>query len=127
MAKTQLQHFINGEYVASKGNHYFDSGKPSDLVKFMVQSPNATEAEVDAAYAAAKEAFKIWGRSTPSTRQKALLNLADAIEANAERLIEAQSRNTGQLKHLIASEEVGVFTRFVSLERCSPTQWHCFR
>ena len=27
-------------------------------------------AEVDAAYAAAKEAFKIWGRSTPSTRQK---------------------------------------------------------
>jgi acyl-CoA reductase-like NAD-dependent aldehyde dehydrogenase len=34
----------------------------------------STEAEVDAAYAAAKEAFKIWGRSTPSTRQKALLN-----------------------------------------------------
>lgn len=33
--------------------------------------------------------------------------MADAIEANADRLIEAQSRNTGQLKHLIASEEVG--------------------
>lgn len=106
MAKTQLQHFINSEYVASKGNDYFDLVSPV-TGEVYAQSPNATEAEVDAAYAAAKEAFKIWGRSTPSTRQKALLNLADAIEANAERLIEAQSRNTGQLKHLIASEEVG--------------------
>ncbi|AMM28905.1 MULTISPECIES: gamma-aminobutyraldehyde dehydrogenase [Acinetobacter] len=106
MAKTQLQHFINGEYVASKGNDFFDLVSPV-TGEVYAQSPNATEAEVDAAYTAAKEAFKIWGRSTPSTRQKALLNLADAIEANAERLIEAQSRNTGQLKHLIASEEVG--------------------
>lgn len=106
MAKTQLKHFINGEYIASKGNDYFDLVSPV-TGEIYAQSPNANEAEVDAAYAAAKEAFKIWGRSTPSTRQKALLNLADAIEANAERLIEAQSRNTGQLKHLIASEEVG--------------------
>lgn len=107
MAKTQLKHFINGEYVASKANDYFDLVSPV-TGKVYAQSPNATDAEVDAAYAAAKEAFKIWGRSTPSIRQKALLKLADAIEANAERLIEAQSRNTGQLKHLIASEEVGV-------------------
>ncbi len=94
MAKTQLQHFINGEYVASKGNDFFDLVSPV-TGEVYAQSPNATEAEVDAAYTAAKEAFKIWGRSTPSTRQKALLNLADAIEANADRLIEAQSRNTG--------------------------------
>ncbi|MBJ9424127.1 gamma-aminobutyraldehyde dehydrogenase [Acinetobacter seifertii] len=107
MAKTQLKHFINGEYVASKASDYFDLVSPV-TGEVYAQSPNATEAEVDAAYAAAKEAFKIWGRSTPSMRQKALLKLADAIEANADRLIEAQSRNTGQLKHLIASEEVGV-------------------
>lgn len=107
MAKTQLKHFINGEYVASKANDYFDLVSPV-TGEVYAQSPNATDAEVDAAYAAAKEAFKIWGRSTPSIRQKALLKLADAIEANADRLIEAQSRNTGQLKHLIASEEVGV-------------------
>jgi NAD-dependent aldehyde dehydrogenases len=107
MAKTQLKHFINGEYVASKANDYFDLVSPV-TGEVYAQSPNATDTEVDAAYAAAKEAFKIWGRSTPSMRQKALLKLADAIEANADRLIEAQSRNTGQLKHLIASEEVGV-------------------
>ncbi len=94
MAKTQLQHFINGEYVSSKGNDYFDLVSPV-TGEVYAQSPNATDAEVDAAYAAAKEAFKIWGRSTPSMRQKALLKLADAIEANADRLIEAQSRIQG--------------------------------
>ena len=107
MAKAQLKHFINSEYVTSKTNDYFDLISPV-TEKVYAESPNASDAEVDAAYAAAKEAFKVWGRSTPSTRQKALLDLADAIEANAERLVEAQSRNTGQLKHLIASEEVAV-------------------
>ena len=105
MGTTQLKHFINGEYVSAKQQDYFDLVSPV-TGQVYAQSPNATDAEVDAAYAAAKAAFKIWGRSTPSVRQKALLNLADAIEANADRLIEAQSRNTGQLKHLIASEEI---------------------
>jgi len=106
MAKTRLKHFINGEYVTGQDDDYFDLISPV-TGEVYAESPNASDADVNAAYQAAKDAFKIWGRSTPSVRQKALLNLADAIEANAERLIEAQSRNTGQLKHLIASEEVG--------------------
>ncbi|OTG85462.1 gamma-aminobutyraldehyde dehydrogenase [Acinetobacter sp. ANC 4558] len=106
MAKTRLKHFINGEYVTGQDDDYFDLTSPV-TGEVYAESPNASDADVNAAYQAAKDAFKIWGRSTPSVRQKALLNLADAIEANAERLIEAQSRNTGQLKHLIASEEVG--------------------
>lgn len=56
MAKTQLQHFINGEYVASKGNDFFDLVSPV-TGEVYAQSPNATEAEVDAAYAAAKESI----------------------------------------------------------------------
>ena len=106
MSNNQLKHFINGEYITAECTEYFDLVSPV-TGQVYAQSPNATDAEVDAAYAAAKDAAKIWGRSTPSARQKALLALADAIEVNAERLIEAQSRNTGQLKHLIASEEVG--------------------
>ncbi|WP_406564525.1 gamma-aminobutyraldehyde dehydrogenase [Acinetobacter qingfengensis] len=102
----KLKHFINGEYVDGTGTEFFDLVSPV-TGQIYAQSPNATDADVDAAYAAAKAAFKIWGRTTPSVRQKALLQLADAIEENAERLIEAQSRNTGQLKHLIASEEIG--------------------
>jgi len=102
---TQLKHFINGEFVTPKGTEFFDLVSPV-TGKVIGSCPIATDDEVNSAFLAAKEAFKEWGRTTPSTRQKALLKLADAIEANADRLVEAQSRNTGQLKHFIHSEEV---------------------
>jgi betaine-aldehyde dehydrogenase len=57
---------------------------------------------------AAAAAFTEWKRTTPSQRQQALLKLADAIEDNSDELVERQSRNTGQIKALIASEEVKV-------------------
>ncbi|KAA1193750.1 gamma-aminobutyraldehyde dehydrogenase [Photorhabdus heterorhabditis] len=105
MAVPMLRHFINGQYVESKSSEYFDLVSPVTGEAY-ARSPNATAEDVDEAYASAKRAFKIWGGSTPSARQQALLALADAVEKSAERLIEVQSRNTGQLKHMIASEEV---------------------
>lgn len=105
MSVPTLKHFINGQYAETQGDDYFDLISPV-TGEVNARSPNASQADVDAAYAAAKQAAKEWGRSTPSQRQKALLQLADAVEKNGDRLIEAQSRNTGQLKHLIGSEEV---------------------
>ncbi len=102
-----FRHFINGQYVDSTGDEYFELISPV-TGQVNGRSPNATQADIDSAYAAARAAFKEWGRSTPSARQKALLGLADAVEQHGQRLIDAQSRNTGQLKHLIASEEVAV-------------------
>ena len=55
---------------------------------------------------AAKAAFKPWARLTPGARQLALLKLADAIEANADALVEAQHRNTGQPRDTIRTDEV---------------------
>lgn len=107
MSMPVLQHFIGGRSVASTGDECFDLISPV-TGEINARSPNATQEDVDRAYAAAQAAFQQWRRATPSARQKALLQLADAVEANASRLIEAQSRNTGQLKHLIASEEVAV-------------------
>ncbi|MCF7520779.1 gamma-aminobutyraldehyde dehydrogenase [Neisseria sp. ZJ106] len=101
----KLKHFINGEYVEPKGSEYFDLISPVTGEAY-AQSPIGTDADVEAAYAAAATAFQEWKRSTPSMRQKALLALADAIEANGDKLVEVQSRETGQIKSLIASEEV---------------------
>lgn len=107
MSTATLKHFINGKYVETSGNEFFDLVSPVDA-RVHARSPNATQQDVDAAYAAAKAAFEPWGSSTPSARQKALLGLADAVEKHGHRLIEAQSRETGQIKHLIAQEEIGV-------------------
>jgi len=100
-----LKHFINGVYVEGSSSDAFDLISPVDGQVY-ARSPNAGMAEVDAAYDAARTAFEAWGNVSPAMRQKALLSLADAVEKNSDRLVEAQSRNTGQLKHYIASEEV---------------------
>jgi betaine-aldehyde dehydrogenase len=100
-----LQNFINGEFVTPAGTGRLDIINPTngDVV---AQSPISVQADVDAAMAAAKDAFRTWKHVTPGQRQLMLLKLADAIEANSDELVEAQHRNTGQVRSLIASEEV---------------------
>ncbi|WP_241617879.1 aminobutyraldehyde dehydrogenase [Rosenbergiella epipactidis] len=101
----RLKHFIDGQYVETASTAYFDLISPVDGSCY-AQSPKGEAAEVTLAYQAATRAFKQWRRSTPSERQKALLQLAEAVEANTQRFVELQCRETGQLKHFIEKEEV---------------------
>lgn len=100
-----LKHFINGQFVAGSSEDSFELVSPVDGETYAI-SPNANEAEVEQAYSAAEAAFSIWRKSTPAQRQKALLLLADEIERNVERLVAAQSQETGQLRHFIEKEEI---------------------
>lgn len=102
---TRLKNFINGEFVESASSEALDIVSPVTGEK-VAESPISTPEEIDAAFAAAAEAFKSFKRTTPSQRQKMLLDLADAMEANAERLADAQYRNTGQPREAITSEEI---------------------
>ncbi|HET7414839.1 MAG TPA: gamma-aminobutyraldehyde dehydrogenase [Arthrobacter sp.] len=106
MAQT-LQNFINGEFVAPQGTELLDIINPTNG-EVVAQAPVSNAADVDAAMQAAAKAFKSWKRTTPAERQLMLLKLADAVEANQDELVEAQHRNTGQVKALIASEEIGM-------------------
>lgn len=56
----------------------------------------ATEIEVDRAFDRAKAAFGTWKRATPATRHRLLLELADAIEANVDRILELEIAETGK-------------------------------
>ncbi|WP_427385076.1 gamma-aminobutyraldehyde dehydrogenase [Janibacter sp. G56] len=103
-----LRNFVNGEFVASRSDATSDVISPV-TGKVVATAPVSTEADVDAAYAAASAAFAgEWGRTTPSERQKALLDFADAIEADAENLIRLEGENTGKPHALTATEEVPV-------------------
>ncbi len=106
MAAT-LQNFIGGAFVPGHGTTTLDVINPAteDVV---AQAPVSDAVDVDAAFAAALAASTAWKRSTPSDRQAALLALADAIEAAADDLVEAQHRNTGQPRASIRDEEVMV-------------------
>jgi betaine-aldehyde dehydrogenase len=100
-----LQNFINGEFVTPAGTELLDIINPTNG-EVVAQSPVSVESDVDDAMAAAAAAFKTWKHATPSRRQLLLLKLADAMEAHSEELVEAQHRNTGQVREMNASEEV---------------------
>jgi betaine-aldehyde dehydrogenase len=100
-----IQNFVNGKPVDAV------SGRTTDLVDPTTGSTYATAPlsgpeDVAAATRAAKEAFESWRNTTPSERQLALFRIADAVEARAEELVAAESRNTGKPIALTMSEEV---------------------
>ncbi|WP_010525730.1 aminobutyraldehyde dehydrogenase [Nesterenkonia sp. F] len=101
----RLKNFVDGEFVEVGGSGEMPVVHPSTGEQVAV-SPVSGSSEVDAAFAAAERAFAGWSQSTPGYRQRCLLQLADVVEAQADRLVEAQHRNTGQPKAIIAEEEV---------------------
>ncbi|MDO4927792.1 MAG: aminobutyraldehyde dehydrogenase [Corynebacterium sp.] len=105
MADTRLAHFINGEFVTPRGSESLDIINPATN-EVVAEAPIATAAEIDAAFAAATAAFESMRTSTPSQRQRWLLQLADSLEEHADEIIDAQHRNTGQPKAAIRQEEV---------------------
>jgi aminobutyraldehyde dehydrogenase len=58
--------------------------------------PAASVGQVQAAVAAAEQAFPAWARTTPKDRAQALLGIAAAIEADADGYAALESRNTGK-------------------------------
>ena len=96
MSLPLLQNFIDGIFIPAATDATFDVVDPR-TEQVVAQCPLSGPADVDAAYDAALKAFESWRLTTPAERQMLLLRLADALEANADRLVEAQRRNTGQL------------------------------
>jgi betaine-aldehyde dehydrogenase len=69
-------------------------------------APVSNEKDIDDAYSAAAKAFSQWKRTTPSHRQKALLDFADEVEKAAKPLVDAEGRNTGKPSHVTMAEEI---------------------
>ncbi|NBE81527.1 gamma-aminobutyraldehyde dehydrogenase [Micromonospora rubida] len=101
----KLRNFVNGAYVDPVEGGYADLIDPCTGEVF-AQSPVSGVADVDAAMRAASAAFETWRDTTPGERQRALLRLADAVEARAAELVDAEVRNTGKPRQLTAEEEL---------------------
>ena len=100
-----LRNFINGAHVDAETDATSDIVNPV-TAQVVAKAPVSTAADVDKAYAAADAAFQEWGQTTPSERQKALLDFADAIEKHADDFVRLEAENTGKPHALTASEEV---------------------
>ncbi len=100
-----LQNFVGGDHVGTDEGRTLDVVDPSTGEVFATQ-PLSGPADVDRAFAAAASAFGTWRDSTPSERSLALLRIADAVEARAGELVDAECLNTGKPRALTLSEEI---------------------
>ena len=101
----KLTNFINGHALDGSSGEVTPLINPSTGMAYAT-APKSNAADVDAAFNAASNAFPGWRDSTPSQRQRALLKIADAIEARQSEIIEIECRNTGKPISLTTSEEV---------------------
>ena len=100
-----LSNFVNGERTAAADGRTTEVINPSTGAAY-ASAPLSGAADLDHAFAAASTAFESWRDTTPSERSRALLKMADAIEARADELVAVESENTGKPIALTMSEEI---------------------
>ncbi|WP_435226996.1 gamma-aminobutyraldehyde dehydrogenase [Streptomyces sp. Tue6028] len=100
-----LRNYIDGRFVDAEDGRTLPVVDPA-TGEVYASSPLSGAADVDAAMTAAAAAFAVWRDSTPSTRQRLLLRVADVVEARAEELVEAECRDTGKPRAVTRTEEI---------------------
>ncbi|MCQ2006399.1 gamma-aminobutyraldehyde dehydrogenase [Rhizobium sp. NRK18] len=68
--------------------------------------PEASPAQIDAAVAAATKAFSAWSKTTPGERAGYLLKIADAIEADADAFAALEALNCGKPINAVRNDEI---------------------
>ena len=106
MADRVLRNFVDGKHVDAADGRTAPLIDPSTGEVF-AEAPLSGDADVDTAMQVAARAFETWRDSTPSERGRALLRIADTVEARADELVAAESQNTGKPLGLTRSEEIG--------------------
>ncbi len=86
--------FIGGQWVDAEAGNTIDVLNPHDNSK-ITTIPEAREADIDKAVAAARAAFPAWGRMNPSDRAKLMMKLVDRLEEQFEEFVELEALDTG--------------------------------
>jgi betaine-aldehyde dehydrogenase/aminobutyraldehyde dehydrogenase len=89
--------FINGDWAEASGGETTGVVNPA-TEEVIAQVPLGTEADVDNAVAAARDAFESWSLTTPAERSTMLHKFADALAADAETLSGLEQANVGKPK-----------------------------
>lgn len=93
---SRIQHYIDGTFVDSVGGETFDVLDPVSNETYATAAAGQ-KADIDLAVAAAKRAFDEgpWPRLLPRERSRILHRIADAVEAQDQRLAELETFDTG--------------------------------
>lgn len=90
----RIDHLINGKPVA--GRDYFETVNPATQ-EVLAEVASGGEAEVNAAVAAAKEAFPKWAGMPAPQRAKLIRKLGDLIAAHVPEIAQTETNDCGQV------------------------------
>jgi betaine-aldehyde dehydrogenase len=115
-----LSNFIGGEQVPSEGESEAVLNPASG--EELARAHNSSAQDVDRAVRAARGAFPAWSQTTPAQRARALLALADTIEAHGEEIARLEALNAGKPIAAVSSDEIPVMADnlrfFAGAARC---------
>ncbi|OBI52029.1 carnitine dehydratase [Mycobacterium sp. E796] len=100
---------IGPEWRGASDGSTFESINPFDGLGW-ARVPSATDADVDAAVAAARRAFEVgpWSQSSPLQRATLLRKFGDLIRANADELARIQVLENGKLIREVAGQTLAL-------------------
>ena len=92
----KLKYFVNGEYVESKAEKYYELHNPS-TGEITGYAPNCTPEEVNAAIAAAKAAYPGWSATPPIKRAQILFKVRELLIEHMEELTYLVAEENGKV------------------------------
>lgn len=93
--KSQYENYIGGQWVAPVDGQYFENISPCDGEVFC-KVARSNDKDINLALDAAHAAKDAWGATSATERSNILLKMADAIEANLEKLAVAETWDNGK-------------------------------
>lgn len=91
----RIKYFVNGQYVESKTDTYYDLHNPS-TGEVTGYAPNCTAEEVNEAIAAAKAAYPAWSATPAIKRAQILYNVRDLLIKHMEELTYLVAEENGK-------------------------------
>ncbi|HWH46141.1 MAG TPA: gamma-aminobutyraldehyde dehydrogenase [Thermoleophilaceae bacterium] len=101
----RLSNFIDGDWAepaSGRSEEVLDPATAASIATAPLSGPE----DVERAVAAARRAFGAWSRTTPGERARALLLLADRVEAASEELADLESADAGKPRHAFLADEM---------------------
>jgi betaine-aldehyde dehydrogenase len=101
----KISNFVGGKQVEARDGKTMPLVDPCTGEEYGAAALSGA-ADIDDAVSAAQGAFDGWAATTPSDRALALIRIADALERDQARFIDAESKCTGKPKALMAADEM---------------------
>lgn len=90
-----IQNYINGTLLPPTNKKYLEIFDPS-MGEVYAKAPDSDHSDVEKAVRAAETAFPVWAATSVGERSRIMTKIADLIEANLDRLAEAESLDNGK-------------------------------